>query len=757
MKRCSIFILAAGGFFLAASMSPLPGESTLSSPAALLGEWKLNATASGNVEPVLTGAGVLALGNLIPGEYILRVDPGVGAESFPVLFPGGIKKTIPASAAGQSLAEFTFSVRSSRELVYLGGRNEHAFFRSIEIESKDGALTQKIGAGDLARKLPLPEIPLSTERIREVAALLPEQPAAMGPKIDNREAWAAFARRNPNTDYIAKADEILKTPPPALPDELFLRFKTKGNRRDYEVPYEDRRRRLRVLVMAECLTNEGKYLPGIEREIETILAEKTWVLPAHDRELENFNGKIVDVDLGVVVRGVTLATAYSWLGNRLSEPLRQKIEANLRRRVTDPYLSRIRNRDKKLCWWVTVTSNWNAVCHEGVVGTALAILPSREERAEFVVGAETYLPFYLSGLAEDGYCDEGLGYWNYGFGHYILLAETLRQAMGGRIDLYDAEAIRRTTTFPQRLQMQAGVYPAFGDCPPGMKPYTWVHNLSCLRVSGYLPEIDVATETANNPTGGTLYEMAVAAFTEMPAPSAKKEAQRPALRDWFDSAAVLICRQSAGVANRFSVAVKGGRNAGTHYHRDLGEFLVAFDGEMLLVDPGIEVYTGRDKYEGEINNSLGHSTPIVDGKGQRSGLDAEAKVMRKEFTPERDVIDLDLTTAYAEPALKKLTRRCAYSRAGKGMLEVTDTVEFREPKNFGAALVTYGQVRLVSDSEATVTRNGKSVRLTVSSGLSLRITSEPVKTINKTAPTRIVVKLKEPAVRAEIKYTIQPD
>ena len=42
---------------------------------------------------------------------------------------------------------------------------------------------------------------------------------------------------------------------------------------------------------------------------------------------------------------------------------------------------------------------------------------------------------FLKGFTPDGYCGEGTGYWNYGFGHYVFLAEEIRLATGGQIDL----------------------------------------------------------------------------------------------------------------------------------------------------------------------------------------------------------------------------------------------------------------------------------------------------------------------------------
>ena len=53
----------------------------------------------------------------------------------------------------------------------------------------------------------------------------------------------------------------------------------------------------------------------------------------------------------------------------------------------------------------------------GVIGTAMANIESRERRAFFAASAEKYIQYFLKGLTPDGYCSEGVGYWNYGFGH----------------------------------------------------------------------------------------------------------------------------------------------------------------------------------------------------------------------------------------------------------------------------------------------------------------------------------------------------
>ena len=93
-----------------------------------------------------------------------------------------------------------------------------------------------------------------------------------------------------------------------------------------------------------------------------------------------------------------------------------------------------------------------------------------ERRAWFVAAAEKYGQNFLKGFTPDGYCSEGIGYYNYGFGHYVLLAETLFQATGGQLDLLDTPLVRQIAQFGPRMEIQPGIYPAFADCSPKARP-----------------------------------------------------------------------------------------------------------------------------------------------------------------------------------------------------------------------------------------------------------------------------------------------
>jgi hypothetical protein len=297
-----------------------------------------------------------------------------------------------------------------------------------------------------AGALPAPavETPPDPERVRALAAMLPEKPTGVGRPLSDRAAWAELARHPaarigsprrrrfcaeegvpPFREVIPRAEKLLAEPLPEQPDDLFLDFSRTGNRRRWERVAFQRRGRVSALALAECLENSDRFLPALEQVVETVCAERTWVFPAHDRSLSNFNGTQTDIDLFSSATAWDLATADYLLGDRLSAATRARIRENVSRRVLEPYRAMFTGR-REPNGWLRTTNNWNAVCLAGVTGTALAQVEERRERAEFVAAAEKYCRNFLRGFTPDGYCSEGLGYWNYGFGHYVLLAETIR-------------------------------------------------------------------------------------------------------------------------------------------------------------------------------------------------------------------------------------------------------------------------------------------------------------------------------------------
>ena len=600
-------------------------------------------------------------------------------------------------------------------------------------------------------------------RLAEITAWLALQPAGIGAPASERTVWNRAGEMLPRGDLLAAAATAAAQPVPALPDDLFLAFQRTGDRTEYQRVNKQRLDRLNLFAWAEGLEHQGRFVPALVRELEAIANERTWVLPAHDRKLDNLEGRVVEVDLGAAMRAWTIATAVYWHADQLPPALRARLAAELQRRVFAPYLELVRGGPLLGgMWWIRADNNWNAVCHAGVVGAALALIESPAERAEIVATAELNLEYYLKGFTPDGYCSEGIGYWNYGFGHFAMLSEVMAKATQGKVRPLWGDHAARVAAYPARLQILPGVYPAFADMNVKERPSLWFGALAARQMSPTplgMPQWGLSVSDLREQL---LYETALKVFIPLESVGLP-QAAAPAISQsstWFKEAQVYVGRAS----ERFGAAIKGGHNAENHNHNDLGSYVVVVGDCAVLVDPGLEVYTARTfgprRYDSKVLNSYGHAVPVVAGQLQHEGREFAATVVSTAFGDQEDSVVFDLTKAYAVPVLKSLIRTFTLRRQPKAGIEVTDTVEFREPAAFETALITFEQwhevkpgVLVVGESDAAMR-----VEVTVEGGtwkLQPEVLQEDLP--GKRFPTRLGIALDGPVRAASVVLKITPN
>jgi hypothetical protein len=370
---------------------------------------------------------------------------------------------------------------------------------------------------------------------------------------------------------------------------------------------------------------------------------------------------------------------------------------------------------------------------------------------------------FLKGFTADGYCGEGTGYWNYGFGHYIFLAEEIRLATGGQIDLLSRPEALAPASFGARFEITDGIYPAFADSSPGDRPSGRIMNFLNERLGFGLPPGRSQGSTLG---GGSLPEGLMYLF---PVPMARKtqmaskpvEAGGP--RSWFDQAGILICRPLKGSSCRLATAIIGNDNGVNHNHNDVGSYLVVRSGQVLIVDPGGETYTARTfgphRYDSNVLNSFGHSVPLVAGKMQDAGAKAKAVTLKTDFTDAQDTLAFDIRSAYSVPGLQKLTRTYVFSREGAGCMTVTDEVTFSKPESFETALITLGQWKQTAPQTLRIEDGGAAINVQIDTGgAAFKIVpteiNEHIHT--KKLPVRLAIHIEQPIQQAKVTMRITP-
>lgn len=602
---------------------------------------------------------------------------------------------------------------------------------------------------------------LNAKRIEAIAAMLPERPAGVGRPISDREAWRALAEQPGYRSVVSMAEELLEAPLPELTDDLHLDYSRTGNRTRWQEVNGRRLGRISRLVLAECVENKGRFLPTFEALVKSVCEQKTWVMPAHDGTLVNFKGTRIDIDLGSSAIGWNLATADHLLGDQLSADTRKLIREGVSQRILRPFRDMVEGKRAPNSW-LTTTNNWNAVCLANVTGAALSQLESKADRAFYLAAAEHLSLNFLKGFTADGYCSEGLGYWNYGFGHYLLLAETVHQATRGKLDLLERPVVKNVALFGVNIEILNGVYPAFADCSPRARPAADIMWSVSRRLALGLREWE--NRDPASPSGG-LAEAMIYSF-----PSAASQAQPtaqawdgPGLRTWFEEAGILICRPGKGTTCRMGAALKGGHNNEHHNHNDIGSYVVVVGKEAILVDPGAEVYTARTfssrRYDSKVLNSFGHPVPRVAQELQRTGAQARARVVKTDFTEANDTLVLEIASAYKVASLKKLERTFKYSRVGAGSLTITDEVGLDEPGRFGSALVTFGKWERLAPGHLRISEGREAVLVAIDAGSNeYDISSEQIDEDlgTRQQPTRLGIDLKAPVRQARLVLTITP-
>lgn len=602
-----------------------------------------------------------------------------------------------------------------------------------------------------AAKSAKPYAELEPARIAELAKLLPEQPRGFGSPCSDRVAWAVLATNKNFKNVIGSAVKLLGKEVPPWNDDLYLDFSKTGKRPPGEKMIGSRHGPLRPLVWAECLENKGRFMPDIEKLLLAYSKDPSWTLPAHDRDLKNFKGTAYSVDLASSAFGHELAQILWLLGDKVSAGTRAKVMAALEQRIFAPLRESFRTGKGNS--WLRAEMNWNPVCLAGGVGAALTVLSDRNDRALFAAAGEHYGRYYMAGFTPDGYCGEGMGYWNYGMSHFLLLREKLWQATGGKVDLFDDAKVRNAALYGINIEMVNGVYPAIADCRWGSKPggdiLAYLSRALGLGLMRYEATWDPVTP--RDLIFGPMEIFPNSLNAAKPVAAARESV---GLRYFFEQAGVLVCRTAPGTAKPMGAVLKGGHNDEPHNHNDVGSFTLVLGKEALVADPGGPyAYNsrtfGKERYTAfKLFSSLGHNVPVVAGRAQVPGKQMRAKILSTKFSETSDEITMDIAATYDAPELKKLMRTFVFERQSGGF-GVRDDFEFIKPATFEVALTTRAEWKQLTPDKIELSMGGEHVIAELHAPCAVEVSSE---TIAEDCPpfTRLALKLKETLVGGKV-------
>lgn len=602
---------------------------------------------------------------------------------------------------------------------------------------------------------------VSPARVKEIASMLPEHPEGIGVTYKDRVFWDKVGTMEEARELLKEAKVLAEQGMPPFVDSLYLHLNATNIRLPGENMMNARFIYLYRLVLAECIENEGKFLPAIQDGLLSLCNQKPWSIPAHDRKLNNYNGTDYYVDLVVATAGNSIAQCVYMLDDRLDKDIKRSVLSAFREKVFTPIRRCL--EETKPFYWFTVTNNWNSVCLAGVTGAALALLPDKEERAYFVAVAEKYNVYGMKGYGDDGFCSEGVGYYNYGFRAYVLLREEVCRATGGRLDFFAHPKFVRVAQYGKKIQMINGICPAYSDSRIGMSPDWFLINY-CDNVLGLKPYYEKTTFPPMGNLSLYLIEFFPKQAWKMEITGEIKDAlteESDALHAYYEKTEILVGRPIPGTECRMAFSAKGGNNNESHNHNDIASYAIALGEEMMAGDqggpfsyPGDYFNVGaEDKYA--CKGSFGHPVPMIDGKTQRTGPIAKGFSISKQLTDTKDTYVLDCTSAYPVDGLKQYIRSFEYDRTGTGSILIEDKFVAGNAITFETALTTRASWKVLNKNTIELRAGNEVMLVTVTASERFSFTSEVIE-INAPAYTRIGIKLNGKSTGGYIKLHFVP-
>ncbi|MDR0392129.1 MAG: heparinase II/III-family protein [Planctomycetaceae bacterium] len=623
-------------------------------------------------------------------------------------------------------------------------------------------------------------------RAKEIVPFLSKQVSCIGKPITDRVSWEAMPRVSWEKtmysidnvsigDIIQDAENMLKTPIQELPESLYKEFYKNGNRANYQNAHERKYRRITALVLAECIENKGRFIASLEETIRSICADPSWVAPAHDPNAAIYDGKTIHIDLVSADTSFELGLADLWLGDKLSPEIRTLIRDNVERRTFKPYEKSVKSGNYGRNRWITALSNWNSVCHADVVGAALSLIDDPVRRAWYIAAAEKSMQPFLNSFTPDGYCSEGMIYWNYGFGHFVELAEIVYQATNGKVDFLTMPRVRNCALFGFRMEVASGLYASFADCSPTAKAAPPLIKYLNRRLQFGFHDYEKYPNRLSNlkVTGVYCFQNSATKTPEVPAAI-------PPLHEFrtvFPDAGVIIFRPKAGNTKQLAVVCKGGHNDEFHNHNDVGTFTVTYAGTIPILDPGGEIYTrrtfGSKRYDSKLINSFGHPVPVINGQLQKTGRNAEGKIIAKEFSDKKDSCTIEYASAYRLKEIQKLERTFEFTRTEQdepNSLTVIDEIKLESDGTFETALLTYESWQEQKDQsnrnkiDVLIGAKDKTIHVVVTAIddneklLPLKLDSLEINedAMSKKKPTRLSFKIDKKITNAKVIMKITP-
>lgn len=456
-------------------------------------------------------------------------------------------------------------------------------------------------------------------------------------------------------EYIRRGEQLLDYEWRVVRATDYLAYERTGNRDVMEEPLEANNRALASLLLAELAEGKGRFVDQLADGVFHACEMTSWALAAHlvvqpsRRALPAYDYPVIDLvsaDMGGVLSWTYyfMHGAFDRIDPEISRRLRHEIEA----RVMQPYLT------NDSFWWMgrhykgTMLNNWTPWCNSNVLMCFLLMEDNPDTLAHAVRLTMESVDRYLGYIHADGACEEGPSYWDHAAGKLLDYLDLLDWATQGQVSLWREPMVRRMGEYIVRSYVGDGWVVNFADASARCDANPWLayrfgQAVGSDELKGLAALLHKPGAAPSN--GRDLFRTLTALLVDSGLRRMPPH-HEPQPFTWYPETQFCYLTTPEGLF----VATKGGHNAESHNHNDVGSFSVWIDRTPVLIDAGISTYTretfGAGRYRIWAMQSGYHNLPMPGGVAQRNGRRYRAR----DVSARPGRFSLDIAPAYPADA-----------------------------------------------------------------------------------------------------------
>jgi hypothetical protein len=508
------------------------------------------------------------------------------------------------------------------------------------------------------------------------------------PTYQSRDFWNALPASIRN-EYITDGEEYLDYDWPVVKATDYIEIIRSGDR--LQGKYAAPRAALMASVMAELAEGKGRFIDQIVNGVWYYSEQTWWGWSAHlpaPKGLPDIKKPSIDLGVGEI------ANILSWTWYLFKDEF-DKIHPLISTRLKDEimYKAVTPYYERSDFWWQGLdgsrsVNNWNPWTNHNML---TAILIMEDDQAKKIKGVQKVvrsLDAFTNDYPADGGCDEGPSYWGRAGASLYQNLDLLKRATNGKFDVYDNQLIKNIGSYVYKAYISYPYFTNFADADAttGGRPqiiYSYGKDIGDQIMQNFGAFLAKKQDWGKEAPGGKIDEQMMQLLHLNEIANAKSE--EPLISDfWLPDLQVAGARDKAGSSNGFFFAAKGGHNAESHNHNDLGTCVMYFDGKPCLIDIGRETYTAKTfssrRYEIWTMQSGYHQLPKINGVDEMQGRQYKAKNTSFSADAKKAVFSTDIAGAYPEEAEVKMWERNYRLDRGK-KFTISDNYELSELTN----------------------------------------------------------------------------